>query len=73
MPSFFTSEVKETDYSELEKIQLLDPHDPDYNQSRNFYLVSSLPWKEETMELYSLGEIKKIMEIMEKDHMDLMS
>lgn len=65
----FTGEVKETVYSELEKFQLLDPHDPEYNQSRNFLdLVSSLPWNDEPMELYSLEEAKKILE---KDHYGL--
>lgn len=65
----FEGEVKETVYSELEKFQFLDPHDPEYNQSRNFLdFVSSLPWNDEPLELYSLEEAKKILE---KDHYGL--
>ena len=58
----FTGEIKETVYSELEKFQLLDPHDPEYNSLRNYLdLVSSLPWNENPVENYNIEESKKIL------------
>ena len=65
----FTGEVKETVYSELEKFQLLDPHDPEYNTVRNYLdLVINLPWNEKPMEQFNLQEAQKILN---EDHYGL--
>ncbi|MBQ5490755.1 MAG: endopeptidase La [Treponema sp.] len=59
----FEGEVKETVYSELEKFQLLDPHDSEYVQVRNYLdLVSSLPWNDQPFTDFSLTEAEKILE-----------
>ncbi|MGN0728813.1 endopeptidase La [Treponema sp.] len=59
----FTGEVKETLDSELEKFRLLDPHDPDYNMSRNYLeTVTALPWNDEPLESYSIEKASKILE-----------
>ena len=65
----FTGEVQETVYSELEKFQLLDPHDPEYNTVRNYLdLVINLPWNEKPMEQFNLQEAEKILD---EDHYGL--
>ncbi|MBP5251692.1 MAG: endopeptidase La [Treponema sp.] len=65
----FEGEIKETLDAELSKFQLLDPHDPEYNSSRNFLeLVCSLPWNDEPLEDYSLTSAKKILD---EDHYGL--
>lgn len=65
----FTGEVKETVESELEKFQLLDPHDPEYNQSRNYLdIVCSLPWNDTPLEAYDLSAAEATLE---KDHYGL--
>ena len=59
----FEGEVKETVYNELEKFQLLDPHDSEYTQVRNYLdLVSSLPWNDEAFSDFNLNEAEKILE-----------
>ena len=59
----FTGEVKETLENELEKFQLLDPHDPEYNTVRNYLdLVVNLPWNEKPMEQFNLQEAQKILD-----------
>lgn len=65
----FKGEVKEALDSELEKFHLLDPHDPDYNMSRNYLeTVCSLPWNDEPLENYN---IEKASKILENDHYGL--
>ena len=65
----FTGEVKETVYSELEKFQLLDPHDPEYNTVRNYLdLIINLPWNEKPVEQFNLQEAEKILD---EDHYGL--
>lgn len=65
----FKGEVKESLDSELEKFHLLDPHDPDYNMSRNYLeTVCSLPWNDEPLENYN---IEKASRILENDHYGL--
>ncbi|WP_296090962.1 endopeptidase La [uncultured Treponema sp.] len=65
----FKGEVKEALDSELEKFHLLDPHDPDYNMSRNYLeTVCSLPWNDELLENYN---IEKASKILENDHYGL--
>ena len=59
----FTGEIKETLDSELEKFQMLDPHDPEYVGLRSYLdLVCSLPWNDQPLEDYSLSEASKILE-----------
>lgn len=59
----FTGEVKESVYDELEKFQLLDPHDPEYNSTRNYLdLVSSLPWNDTPIENYDIPQAKKLLD-----------
>ena len=59
----FTGEIKETLDSELEKFQLLDPHDPEYVSLRTYLdLVCNLPWNDRPIEDYSLDEAAKILE-----------
>ena len=68
-PFNFKGEVKEALDSELEKFHLLDPHDPDYNMSRNYLeTVCSLPWNDEPLENYN---IEKASKILENDHYGL--
>ncbi len=58
----FEGEVKESVESELEKFKLMDPHDPEYNSSRNFLeLVTSLPWNDVPVENYELHEAERIL------------
>ena len=65
----FKGEVKEALDSELEKFHLLDPHDPDYNMSRNYLeTICSLPWNDEPLENYN---IEKASKILENDHYGL--
>ncbi len=65
----FSGEVKETVEGELEKFQLLDSHDPEYHLTRNYLdLVTSLPWNDRPLELYSLQEAAKILD---SDHYGL--
>lgn len=56
-------EAKETVYSELEKFQLLDPHDPEYNSSRAYLgLVTALPWNDSPAEKFSLTDARKVLD-----------
>lgn len=65
----FTGEVKESVDSELAKFQMLDPHDPEYTNSRNWLeLVCSLPWNDVTKESYTLKDAQAVLE---KDHYGL--
>ncbi len=65
----FSGEIKEALDSELEKFKLLDPHDPDYNSTRNYLeIVTSLPWNDEPLEDYN---IEKASKILENDHYGL--
>lgn len=59
----FTGEIKETVQSELEKFQMLDPHDPEYVSVRSYLdLVCNLPWNDLPVEDFSLEEAEKILE-----------
>ena len=59
----FTGEIKETLDSELEKFQLLDPHDPEYVSVRSYLdLVCNLPWNDRPVEDYSLDQASKVLE-----------
>ncbi len=59
----FTGEIKETVQSELEKFQMLDPHDPEYVNVRSYLdLVCNLPWIDLPVEDYSLEEARKILD-----------
>lgn len=59
----FTGEIKEAADRELEKFKLMDPQNPEYMVSRNYLeLITSLPWKDEPAENYSIEEAKKILE-----------
>lgn len=65
----FEGEIKETLDSELDKFQMMDTHDPDYNNIRNYLeLVCSLPWNDEPVEDYNIENAEKILE---KDHYGL--
>lgn len=65
----FTGEIKETLDDELAKFQLLDPHDPEYNSSRNFLeLVCALPWNDTPVEKYDLEHSRKVLD---RDHYGL--
>lgn len=65
----FMGEIKEAVQNELEKFQLTDPHDPEYNASWSYLdLICSLPWNERPVESYSLSGAK---EILDSDHYGL--
>ena len=65
----FSGEVKEVLDAELEKFNILDPHDPEYNIARNYLdLVCNLPWNDRPVENYSLEEAGKVLE---NDHYGL--
>ncbi len=65
----FTGEVKETVYNELEKFQMIDPHEPEYNMIRNYLqLVASLPWNDTSPEIYNLEDAAKKLD---EDHYGL--
>ena len=65
----FSGEIKEVLDTELEKFNLLDPHDPEYNIERNYLdLVCSLPWNDRPVENYNLEDAKKVLE---NDHYGL--
>ena len=65
----FEGEVRETVTAELEKFQMMDPHDPEYNQSRNYLeTVCSLPWNEAPSEAYNLEDARTVLE---RDHYGL--
>ncbi len=56
-------EAKETAYGELAKFQMLDPHDSEYNLSRNYLeILTSLPWNDVPVEEYSLEGARKILD-----------
>ncbi len=65
----FSGEIKEVLDTELEKFNLLDPHDPEYNIERNYLdLVCNLPWNDRPVENYNLEDAKKVLE---NDHYGL--
>lgn len=65
----FTGEIKETVEKELDRFQLLDPHDPEYSSSRNYLdLVSSLPWNDKAEDHFTIQEAARILD---KDHYGL--
>lgn len=65
----FSGEIKETVENELEKFQMLDPHDPEYNYVRNYLdLVCSLPWNDTKGEYYNLQAAAKVLD---NDHYGL--
>ena len=56
-------EAKETAYGELSKFQMLDPHDSEYNLSRNYLdILTSLPWNDVPVEDYSLDGASRILD-----------
>ena len=55
-------EAKETAYEELAKFQMLDPHDSEYNLSRNYLdILTSLPWNDVPVEDYNLEGAEKVL------------
>ncbi len=56
-------EAKNAVNEELEKFRLMDPHDSEYNVSRNYLeLFTSLPWNESVEENFSIARAQKILE-----------
>lgn len=62
-------EAKETAYSELLKFQMLDPHDSEYNLTRNYLdILTSLPWNDVSVEDYNIQSATKTLDV---DHYGL--
>ena len=63
------AEAKTTLQDELDKLQLLEPHSPEYTVSRNYLdWLTSLPWGKFSQDSYDLDKAKKILD---RDHYGL--
>ena len=59
----FTGEIKETVEAELEKFQMLDPHDSEYVSVRSYLdLICNLPWNDRPIEDFSIEGASRILE-----------
>jgi ATP-dependent Lon protease len=64
-----TEEAAETAKSELERMEMIPPHSPDYNVIRNYLdWLCDLPWQKKTKDNM---DIKKAEKILDEDHHDL--
>ncbi len=64
-----TPEVKDKAYEELEKLELMDSHSPEYAVTRNYLeTICSLPWNTLTKEKI---DVPKARRILDQDHYDL--
>ena len=58
-----SEEAKETLYDELDKFQLMDVHDPEYNMTRNYLdTATSLPWNDDAVENFNLSRAQSVLE-----------
>lgn len=63
------AEARTTVQDELDKLQLLEPHSPEYTVSRNYLdWLTSLPWGKFSQDSYDLDKAKKILD---RDHYGL--
>ncbi len=64
-----SEEAEETARDELERIEMIPPHSPEYNVIRNYLdWLCDLPWQKETKDNL---DIKKAEKILNEDHHDL--
>ncbi len=64
-----SEEAEETARAELERIEMIPPHSPEYNVIRNYLdWLCDLPWKKQTKDNL---DIKKAEKILNEDHHDL--
>jgi ATP-dependent Lon protease len=64
-----SEEAEETAKSELERMEMIPPHSPDYNVIRNYLdWLCDLPWQKKTKDNL---DIKKAEKILNEDHHDL--
>ena len=65
----FTSEQRQTFENELQKLERLHPHSPDYSTQMSYIQVLiSLPWNSYTKDNFNLSRAKKVLD---KDHFGL--
>ncbi|MEJ2306555.1 MAG: endopeptidase La [candidate division WOR-3 bacterium] len=64
-----SEEAEETAKSELERLEMIPPHSPEYNVIRNYVdWLCDLPWQKKTKDNM---DIKKAEKILDEDHHDL--
>jgi ATP-dependent Lon protease len=64
-----SEEAEETAKSELERIEMIPPHSPEYNVIRNYLdWLCDLPWQKKTKDNMDIKEAEKILD---EDHHDL--
>jgi len=64
-----SEEAEETARAELERIEMIPPHSPEYNVIRNYLdWLCDLPWQKQTKDNL---DIKKAEKILNEDHHDL--
>jgi ATP-dependent Lon protease len=65
----FNAEAKKAVDDELDKLQLLEPHSPEYTVSRNYLdWLTALPWGKFSQDSY---DVEKARQILDRDHYGL--
>ena len=63
------AEAKQAVDDELDKLQLLEPHSPEYTVSRNYLdWLTALPWGKYSQDSY---DVEKARQILDRDHYGL--